>query len=110
MDDDFEPDFDLIEFGPDEVLATAANLISGDRREQYGDATTLFEKIAALWSAYTGYPISPHDACIMLGLMKDARIKVNPNHIDNYIDGAGYRAIAVELPAFGSFTLCEEEE
>jgi len=34
---------------------------------------------------------------IMMALLKIARLKGNPYHQDNYVDGAGYLACAGEL-------------
>jgi hypothetical protein len=37
------------------------------------------------------------DVAMMMTLFKIARIKGNPDHIDSYIDAAGYLAIAGEI-------------
>jgi hypothetical protein len=37
------------------------------------------------------------DIAMMLTLFKIARIKGNPDHVDSYVDAAGYLAIAGEI-------------
>jgi hypothetical protein len=42
-------------------------------------------------------PLTAHDVAMLMGLFKDARIKVNLDHVDSYVDGCGYRALAGEI-------------
>ena len=79
-----------------EILHQAQALITGDRQAQYGDAQDSFTRIAGLWSAYLGSPVSPRDTAVMLVLLKCSRER-NTRQADNLIDIAGYAALAVEL-------------
>ena len=81
-----------------EILNTAAELISGDRAATYGDATVSHQRIANLWSTYLGAPVSAVDVAACLILMKVSRSK-GAAHRDNWIDMAGYAALAGEMEA-----------
>jgi len=80
-----------------DVCRRAADLVSGDRARQYGDARLLHARIATLWSAHLGHSITPHDVALLLLLLKVARTTGGTFNPDNYIDAAGYAAIAAEL-------------
>jgi len=75
-----------------EVLATAEQLINGDRNNQYGDPRQDFKRTAELWQAYLGVPIEPHDVAALMALLKLSRIRWSPNKADSWIDLAGYAA------------------
>ena len=81
-----------------EILNTAAELISGDRAATYGDALVSHQRIANLWSTYLGAPVSAVDVAACLILMKVSRSK-GAAHRDNWIDMAGYAALAGEMEA-----------
>ena len=85
-------------------LATRGNLldvakayITKDRQADHGDAEDNFSRIAQYWSVHLGTPVKAHDVAVMMALLKVARIKQNPNHIDNWVDGAGYFACGGEI-------------
>jgi hypothetical protein len=82
-----------------DVLSTANKYVSHDRQAKYGAPEDTFTKVADLWNAYLGEwaDIKPHDAAVMLALLKVARISQNPQHEDNWIDIAGYAACGAEL-------------
>jgi hypothetical protein len=81
-----------------EILDTARDLICLDRNEQYGEPEECPSgAIANLWSAYLQSPIKPADVAMMLALMKVARMKTGEYNADNYVDAAGYIAIAGEI-------------
>ena len=46
---------------------------------------------------HLGTPVKAHDVAVMMALLKVARIKQNPQHIDNWVDGAGYFACGGEI-------------
>jgi len=77
------------------VLKEASQLINGDRARDYGDASANFGAIAAMWTAYLGYPVSAPDVCRMMALLKIARLR-NGKHYDSSCDGAGYLALGAE--------------
>jgi hypothetical protein len=80
-----------------EILDTAKAYVTKDRQEAHGDAEANFGLIAAYWSAHLGRNIKSHDVAVMMALMKLARAKANPAHIDSYVDAAGYAAIGGEI-------------
>ena len=88
-----------------DILNRAADLLSGDREEDYGDAARNHQCIAALITAYLanrqGDALTPTDAAIVLCLVKIARIAVNSAKLDNYTDLAAYAAIAGECRHYG---------
>lgn len=80
-----------------QVLKQAHEIITGDRHDSYGPAENSFQRISMLWEAYLGMPITDLDVAWMMVLLKIARSQHNRHHIDNYIDVAGYAALASEL-------------
>lgn len=82
----------------DEILETAADLVTGERGAAYGAARVNMELIARLWNVYlNGRLITATDAAIMLALLKIARISTGQPKADNFIDLAGYAAIAGQV-------------
>jgi hypothetical protein len=77
----------------EEILDTAKQYVTVDRAATHGGSEDSFGTIARFWSAYLDHTISEADVCAMMVLLKVARIKGNPTHIDNWIDTAGYAAI-----------------
>jgi hypothetical protein len=80
-----------------ELLDTAKNVITKDRAATHGDAEENFDIIARYWSIHLGIPVKKEDVAVMMVLFKTARIKTNPSHIDNWIDGIGYFACGGEI-------------
>ena len=89
-----------------EVLRTAEEIIFGERAKTYGDAKTSFSTIADFWTTYINkvlmdqnpeaefsVVLSGHEVAMMMILMKVSRT-TGSYHIDNYIDIAGYAALA----------------
>jgi len=83
------------------ILDCAGDLIQGDRHKQHGDATYAFDSIARAWTwlleGKLAEPILPYEVALMCDLMKTSRIKTGEHSLDNYIDKAGYTALAGEL-------------
>lgn len=74
-------------------LKTAHDIVHGDREKTYGDPGKNLRLIAQYWSTHTGITITETDVCIMMMLLKIARLKNNPEHDDSWIDIAGYTAL-----------------
>lgn len=74
-------------------LQTAHDIVHGDREKTYGDPGKNLRLIAQYWSTHTGITITETDVCIMMMLLKIARLKNNPEHDDSWIDIAGYTAL-----------------
>ena len=71
------------------ILNEAELLVNGDRENSYGHPTKNIERIAELWSTYTGVKLNGHDVCNMMVLLKISRHK-NKYKKDNLIDICGY--------------------
>lgn len=85
------------------IAEKAATLVSGDRKAAYGDVVRGLEKIAAMWNGTlaaaavtVSRPLTAHDVANMMEALKIARRYTGPHRIDNYIDGAGWAAVAGE--------------
>jgi len=82
------------------VLMEAADLVDGDRNNQYGDPIGDFRCTADMWSAYlrrrddvpANFALSPHDVAAMMSLLKISRIGWSPQKRDHWADLAGYAA------------------
>ena len=79
------------------VLATAATLISEDRRETHGEARLVFGLTAQFWSAYLGVTVTPTDVCQLNSLQKKARSKYGMQNDDDFVDDVGYVALGSEM-------------
>jgi hypothetical protein len=80
-----------------DILDTAKEYVTKDRAADHGDMEDNFQRIAEFWSVHLDQLIDAHDVAVMMTLLKLARIKSNPKHMDNFIDGAGYLACGGEL-------------
>lgn len=88
------------------ILNDAAVVISEDRVKDYGDPKICFRTLSEMWTSYTGHPITPNDAAMMMVLLKVVRNKHRVK-LDNLVDICGYAALAGELtladdPSFSS--------
>jgi hypothetical protein len=80
-----------------DTLETAHKLITGDRAKQNGAMRENHRNIARLWGGYLERPLTEQDVALMMVLLKVARTKGGNFNADDYVDGAGYMAIAAEL-------------
>lgn len=80
-----------------EILEIARDLVTGDRNRQNGAALENHENIALLWTAYKREKFTPFDVAIMMALLKIARVKAGTMNNDDFIDGAGYLALAGDM-------------
>ena len=74
------------------VLLGAEELVNGDRNIQYGDPRADFTRTAAMWAAYLGCDVAPHDVAALMALLKVSRIRWSPGKLDSWTDLAGYAA------------------
>tara|TARA_R110000803_G_scaffold29195_2_gene66849 strand:+ start:389 stop:688 length:300 start_codon:yes stop_codon:yes gene_type:complete len=87
----------------DDILSKAQQCITVDRAATHGDAEDSFQAIADVWSWLLGNrplpddPLTAADVAMMMVLFKAARISGNSTHEDNYVDLAGYAALAGEI-------------
>ena len=74
----------------------AGELISGQRADDYGDATESFRRIAVIWSAILNANVTAEQvAACMIGL-KLGRLSNEMSHEDSWIDIIGYAALGGE--------------
>jgi hypothetical protein len=78
------------------TLETASALINGDREKDYGTPQENFANIAKGWAVILGTDVSADQVALCMAWLKIARLANGP-HMDSYIDGAGYLALASEL-------------
>lgn len=81
----------------DEILETARAAVSGDRDMSYGSPEDSFEAISRLWAALDGRDMTPVQVALYMIGLKCARAMANPDHLDNWIDVAGYAACGGEI-------------
>ena len=81
------------------ILDTAKEYVTKDRAADHGDMEDNFKTIGAYWSIHLGTEVTALDVSVMMNLLKVARIKSNPKHIDNFVDGCGYLSCGGELAA-----------
>jgi hypothetical protein len=82
------------------VLMEAADLVDGDRNNQYGDPIGDFRCTADMWAAYlrrktdipAEFTLDPHDVAAMMSLLKISRIGWDHGKRDSWADLAGYAA------------------
>ena len=80
-----------------EILDKATEITTGDRQKNHGSPDDTFGTIASYWSAYLGYQITGEDVCHMMTLLKIARTQHGAINADDYVDAAGYQALAGEI-------------
>ena len=81
------------------VLSEAEKCVCGQREQDYGTPEDSFQKIGTFWTAYLNYAvkIDAEDVAAMMALLKIARIAENPQHMDSWVDLAGYAACGGEI-------------
>lgn len=75
------------------ILAEAQSVIYGDREKTYGRPDKNLRLIASMWGTYLNTIVTVDDVCMMMVLMKVARLKNSPDHRDSQVDIAGYAAL-----------------
>lgn len=81
------------------ILAEALECVTKDRAATHGDVEESFGKVAAVWSALLGVPVTPAQVTLLMDALKTVRAWGNPGHADNWVDKAGYSACGGELAA-----------
>ena len=84
-----------------EILSEANACITKDRAATHGNAEDNFSAIASGWDWWLSIrehgPLSAFDVAMMMTIFKTARAASNKSHDDNFVDGAGYYALAGEI-------------
>lgn len=91
----------------EQVLSGALQAVNGSRNLNYGEPKDNFLRIARLWNAHVlnigmvaegdSRFFTPVDVAIMLGFVKDGRLANQPDHLDSWMDKAGYAACGAEV-------------
>jgi hypothetical protein len=79
------------------ILQQAIDLTHGDRNKNYGAPLVNHQRIAAIWSVILGVEVTPSQVALCMVGVKIARLVATPDHLDSFIDGAAYMAIAGEI-------------
>lgn len=80
-----------------DILRKAHELTHGERDKNYGTPLKNHQRIAAIWSVILEQEIRPDQVALCMAGVKIARLIETPNHLDSFIDGAAYLAIAGEI-------------
>ena len=81
------------------ILDEAQHIIYGDREKTYGAPDKNLVAIAGYWANHLNtrfgvyHDISPEDVCIMMVLLKAARLGNDITHRDSQVDAVGYLAL-----------------
>lgn len=91
---------------PISILREAEEIISADRERSHGKAEENLANIATMWDAWCRVSrdaqMTSHDVAIMMALLKIARTQTGTYNRDDYVDAAGYIALAHRLAAAGN--------
>lgn len=88
-----------------EILHLAETCVCGKREEDYGTPEDSLGLIAELWAKAlkpcvpegTDVCILPETVALMMALLKVARLIKSPEHLDSWVDLAGYAACGGEI-------------
>ena len=86
-----------------EILEKTKKLVSESRHDKHGDKVINHENISRLWTSYLqnkfklNLVLLPEDVACLMTLLKLARTQAGKFNLDDYIDAAGYAAIAGEI-------------
>ena len=76
----------------------------GDRGLNYGKPEDNFDRIARLWNVHLTnrgmnalFHLTATDVAVMCALLKIARLQHTPDHLDSWVDLAGYAACGAEI-------------
>tara|TARA_Y100001937_G_scaffold112389_1_gene159940 strand:+ start:455 stop:748 length:294 start_codon:yes stop_codon:yes gene_type:complete len=93
----------------EEILMKAQEIVSNDRNVSHGDAYKNHAEIAEYWNTFLDNKLKPmanitaEDVALMMVLLKISRNNQGKKfNIDNFVDIAGYAAIAGEIGDSGS--------
>lgn len=76
------------------ILDEAKRLVTGSRQNDYGDFEKNFKNISQQWMTLN-QDVTPSTACMMMALMKIARVKEeNIYKFDSYVDAVAYIAMS----------------
>lgn len=87
-----------------EIASKAHQLVGGDRAKSHGDKWLNHQNIAHVWNGILraagklpDVPLDAHDVANLMEGLKIARRYAGAFNLDDYVDGAGYAAVAGEV-------------
>jgi hypothetical protein len=94
------------------IAEEAVEAVTGDRAASYGHPYTDFNKVAGMWSALFGWPVTASDVSLAMICIKLAR-QTHKNKRDNLVDIIGYSltadAVITEANRLDSLFLEDEQ-
>lgn len=82
----------------DKVLSAAEGYINGPRANEYGSAKDNFARIGQMWGIILGTEaVTPEVVALCMVAIKISRLTNTPDHLDSWIDMAGYAALGAEI-------------
>lgn len=83
----------------DEILDKAKELINGPRAKDYGDAFANHQRIADGWNIILKSvgEVTPAHVALMMDWVKTSRLLETIDHMDSWIDKAGYTGLGAEF-------------
>lgn len=82
------------------LLDEAKSVVTGDRQKDYGTIDESFIRTAEIWSAILGKRVTPAQVVLCMIGLKVSRLTVSQDHIDSYVDIAGYAAIGSQVGVY----------
>jgi hypothetical protein len=80
-----------------QILLDVARVLN-ERGQNYDDGVeTSFPRAASLATLKLNREVSTYEVAVILESVKDARRAIEPEALDNHIDGIAYRAFAAEF-------------
>lgn len=78
------------------IFEEAERLLTTDRQDSYGNPDETARRVGMVWAGILGRgePIPPHQVHAMMACLKLVRGVRNPTHMDSWIDGVAYTALA----------------
>lgn len=80
-----------------QILDEAKRLTTGDREATHGAPEENFRKLALVWTGILGHPVRHTDVPLMLAGLKIVRATSGARNADDFVDIAGYAALAGEI-------------
>lgn len=81
----------------EQCLNKAIECVTIDRNNTHGEPEDNFALISKLWTDYLDTYVDEKDVCMMMCLLKIARIRNGVSNVDSYVDICGYSACACEV-------------